>query len=112
MTTDEKKLPGSFEAYENGKHRRYSLLFAVNGGGFAVAKLIADSAIGGLTLSRLSFGMVLFTIAMVADIFMFGEKMRKTYLPNDAFGWQGKTVLLWIGVLLCGGWLLIACRSI
>jgi hypothetical protein len=28
-----------FRAYEDGKHRRYELLFAVNGGAFAIAKL-------------------------------------------------------------------------
>jgi hypothetical protein len=26
------------ELYENGKHRRYELLFAVNGGAFAIVK--------------------------------------------------------------------------
>ena len=31
-----------FDTYEVGKHRRYSLLFAVNGGAFAVAKLLGQ----------------------------------------------------------------------
>jgi hypothetical protein len=31
-----------FRAYEEGKHRRYNLLFAVNGGVFTVAKLFGD----------------------------------------------------------------------
>jgi len=51
--------------------------------------------------------MILFTIVMVMDIFMFGEKMRKTYLP-EAFGWQGKTVLVLLGFLVCAGWFLVA----
>ena len=115
--SEEKKVPESFKAYEDGKHRRYSLLFAVNGGAFAVAKLFSDAKIfsdpktanvlGSLTLRQLSLGMILFTIVMVVDIFMFGEKMRTKYLP-DAFGWQGKAVLLLLGVLICAGWFLVA----
>ena len=113
----EEKVPESFKAYEDGKHRRYSLLFAVNGGAFAVAKLFADAKIfsdpktanvlGSLTLRQLSFGMILFTAVMVLDIFMFGEKMRTKYLPG-AFGWQGKAVLLLLGFLICVGWFLVA----
>jgi hypothetical protein len=104
---EEKKLPESFKAYEDGKHRRYSLLFAVNGGAFAVGRLFLDGkavpGLGGLTLHRLSFGMIVFTIVMTLDIFMFGEKMRSAYFA-DAFGWQGKVVLMVIGILLCAGW--------
>lgn len=107
----EVKIPESFRAYEDGKHRRYNLLFSVNGGAFAVAKLFAgDKAVAGLgnlTLHQLSLGMILITIVMIVDIFMFGQKMRTTYLP-DAFGWQGKTVLVVIGIVICTGWFLVA----
>lgn len=109
--SEEKKVPESFKAYEDGKHRRYSLLFAVNGGAFAVAKFFSDAkcanVLGSLTLRQLSFGMILFTIVMVLDIFMFGEKMRTKFSP-DAFGWQGKAVLLLLGILICAGWFLVA----
>ena len=108
--TDEKKVPESFRIYEDGKQRRYNLLFAVNGGAFALAKLIANkdpAPFGDLKLSCLCYGMVAFTIVMGFDIFMFGRKMRKTYLP-DAFGWVGKTVLFAISALICLGWLLAA----
>src|SRR5947207_1522372 len=77
---DEKKVPESFKTYEEGKHRRYTLLFAVNGGAFALAKFIADKvtqSMGGLKLSYLCYGMALFTIVMCMDIFMFGLKMRR-----------------------------------
>jgi len=108
---DEKEVPESFKTYEDGKHRRYQLLFTVNGGAFAVAKLFgekeASRILGNLTLHQLSIGMVLFTVVMIVDIFMFGEKMHKTYLP-DAFGWQGKTVLTLIGLIICAGWILVA----
>jgi purine-cytosine permease-like protein len=109
---DEKKVPESFKTYEEGKHRRYTLLFAVNGGAFALAKFIADKAtgsVGGLKLSYLCYGMSLFTIVMTMDIFMFGQKMRRIYLP-DSFGWQGKIVLMLIGVLICAGWILVAVK--
>jgi hypothetical protein len=39
---EEKKISENFKAYENGKHRRYNLLFSVNSGAFAVAKLFTD----------------------------------------------------------------------
>jgi hypothetical protein len=32
----------AFELYENRRHRRYELLFAVNGGAFAVVKLLGE----------------------------------------------------------------------
>lgn len=107
----DKAVPESFKAYEDGKHRRYNLLFAVNGGAFAVAKLFASpgtaTLLGNLTLRQLSFGMILFTIVMTVDIYLFGEKMRKSYM-RDAFGLQGKSVLVLIGLLICAGWFLVA----
>ena len=112
--TEEKKIPESFKVYEEGKHRRYSLLFAVNGGAFALAKLITDrdhssASLGGLKLSYLCYGMALFTIVMSIDIYAFGYKMRSTYLP-DSFGWQGKLVLMLIAALICSGWILAATK--
>ena len=106
----------AFALYEEGKHRRYGLLFSVNGGAFAVAKLLTGEpgkpgiVLGDLSLSQLALGMVLFTAVMTWDIFEFGRKMRKNYLP-DAFGTQGKIVLLSLGVLLCLGWFLVGLRS-
>lgn len=108
---DEKKVSENFKTYEDGKHRRYNLLFTVNGGAFAIAKLFADAkavnVLGNLTLHQLSTGMIMFTIIMMVDIFMFGEKMRKHHV-KDAFGWQGKIVLLLIGLLIATGWFLVA----
>lgn len=105
-------LKDAKELYETGKHRRYTMLFSVNGGAFAVVKLIAaqpskscNALPGHLSLPKLSVGMAVFTAVMIWDIFAFGEKMRKVFL-NDDFGWQGKAVLLVIGVLLCVGWFL------
>ena len=106
----EKKLPDGFKIYEDGKHRRYDLLFAVNGGAFAIAKLFVSQTptalLGNLTLGELAAGMIVFTIVMTADIYMFGEKIRTSYV-SDAFGWQGKLVLILIGALICAGWFLV-----
>jgi hypothetical protein len=108
--TNRPTLTESFKLYEEGKHRRYGLLFGVNGGAFAVAKLFTDPAaatlLGNLTLSQLALGMILFTIVMTFDIFTFGQKMREKYLP-DAFGLPGKVVLVLIGFLICAGWYLV-----
>lgn len=106
-----KTVPEGFRAYEDGKHRRYQLLFTLNGGAFAVAKLLAGKdasyVLGSLTLRQLAIGMILFTFVMSTDIFLFGRKMRETYLP-DAFAWPGKLVLILIGTIICVGWGLVA----
>ena len=98
----------ALELYENGKHRRYSLLFSVNGGAFAVAKLLGSqgNVLGGLSLKELSIGMTLFTMVMVWDIFEFGRRSRKEPIPN-VFGNAGRAVLLLLGALICAGWLLV-----
>jgi hypothetical protein len=60
------------KSYEDGKHRRYTLLFAVNGGAFAVAKLLGEegaAGVGKLTMDHLAVGMLLFTTVMSLDIF-------------------------------------------
>ena len=109
------KTKEAFDIYENGKHRRYSLLFAVNGGAFAVAKLFADDpakqdrVLGDLSLTQLAVGMAIFTTVMIWDIYLFGQKMRAKYL-KDAFGPQGKIVLFVLGALLFTGWLLVGAK--
>jgi hypothetical protein len=109
---DEPSLKDKMTLYEDGKHRRYSLLFSVNGGAFAVAKILVGTegkhaeVLGQLRLSDLSWGMILFTAIMAADIYAFGYKMRKTYL-REAFDWRGKLVLISLALLICIGWYLV-----
>jgi hypothetical protein len=116
---DKAEIPDVRDAYEQGKHRRYNLLFAVNGGAFAVAQLFTEPKkigpfIGYLTLWQISLGLALFTIVMVLDIFMFGQNMRKVQDMRDKrsalrlFGSQGKLVLILIGGLLVTGWTLVS----
>ena len=104
-----------FKTYEDGKHRRYSLLFSVNGGAFAIAKVLSDATpeaklkvMGNLHVWQLSIGMLAFTILMVFDIYKFAEKMRSLQKNADPaiFKTEGKVVLLLIGTLICLGWLL------
>ena len=105
-------LKEALELYENGKNRRYSLLFAVNGGAFTIANLFVGKSckssilLGSLTLQQLAFGMAVFTFFMAWDIFVFGNNMRKTYLPKS-FQWQGKAVLFVLGALQLTGWLIV-----
>ncbi len=79
----DEKQRNIIEIYENGKHRRYNLLFAVNGGAFAISKLLSGDAqnpavgLGGLSLTHISVGMIFFTVVMMVDIWEFGDKMKK-----------------------------------
>ena len=109
-----------FKAYEDGKHRRYSLLFSVNGGSFAVAKLLdarGTPDVGSLTMGRLALGMTVFTLVMSIDIGTFGWKMRKLWKASVSddqtiamwdgyFALQGRLVLASLWLLLSVGWLL------
>ena len=106
-------LPEAIKLYEDGKHRRYELLFAVNGGAFAIAKFMGEKpALGGLRLPHIAFGMALFTITMTFDIYMFGSKWNAVgkqigaHGPYTIFGSQGRAVLLIIGGLICAAWTL------
>ena len=111
LTTDPAKLDG-LRTYIDGKMRRYGLLFSVNGGAFAIAKLMADEntarLLGRLSVRHLAGGAIIFTIVMVVDIWSFGEMMRTEFLDELAFTKRGKTILLLLGTLLVSGWLLVA----
>lgn len=111
MVTKDKYLQEASKAYEDGKHRRYTMLFTVNGGAFAVAKVFAGPGagmvLGALQLWQLSLGMILFTTVMVVDIFKFGQKMQR-YLGKEVFAEYGKAVLILLGLLIATGWSLVA----
>ena len=116
-----RKLPDAFKTYEDGKHRRYTLLFSVNGGALAIAKLLPSSEterfLGGLSLQHIAIGMIVFTLLMLIDIFAFGTHMRSTVTSGtqeshceyvEMFGPVGRTVLVLLSVLICSAWWLAA----
>lgn len=93
--------------YLEGKMKRYNLLFLVNGGAFAIAKLLGQTKLpGNLGIASLSLGAVVFTVLMTADIWLWGAGMRKDH-GAGLFRPVGQTILLMIGALLCAGWILV-----
>ena len=111
LSSDPDKLDG-MRTYIDGKMRRYSLLFSVNGGAFAIARLMVDEnsakLLGRLTVQHLAFGAIVFTIIMVIDIWFFARMMKLEFLGELAFSKVGKTILLMLGTLLIVSWLLVA----
>ena len=111
LETDQQKLDG-LRTYIDGKMRRYGLLFSVNGGALAIAKLMVDDntakLLGQLTVRHLAVGAIIFTLVMVVDIWLFGEMMRKRFLGGLAFSKPGKIILLMLGTLLVISWSLVA----
>jgi hypothetical protein len=120
-----------YEIYQSGKMRRYNLLFAVNGGAFAILELAtagdnpAASAVAeaatptavDVLLARLPWGLAIFSLVMFVDIWRFGQWMRATLRAQsekasaplgEAFTPVGKAILLVIASLLITGWLLLA----
>jgi hypothetical protein len=105
----------TYKLYEDGKHRRYELLFAVNGGGFAIVSLFKDvkepaTLFGCLTISQVAFGMFLFTLLMYADIVLFGLRMRGKG-RDCGKGWTagifspfGAAILTLLCVMIVLGW--------
>jgi hypothetical protein len=112
LTTPKDKLDG-LSTYIDGKMKRYSLLFAVNGGAFAIAKLLGDPAgqrvVGGLSLRALAVGAIIFSLLMWRDIYLFGEMMRNKFFGGTlVFEKGGKRILAVLSLLLISGWLLAA----
>lgn len=113
LETDSQKLDG-MRTYIDGKMRRYGLLFSVNGGALAIAKLMADATtatlLGGLRIVHVAVGAIIFTVLMVIDIWLFGQMMRNRFLDGMAFSVAGKVILLLLGTLIVVAWTLVAYR--
>lgn len=100
--------------YIDGKIKRYNLMFAVNGGVFALAKIISGNPephpLGHLTLIHLSIGAIAFTFIVWFDIWLWGSMMRSHFLKDaNSFSWVGKAILSSLASLLVIGWLLAVC---
>jgi hypothetical protein len=112
--TEDQKLT-ALSTYIDGKMKRYSLLFSVNGGAFAIAKLMGESdkssgvvLLGKLRLWHLALGSICFTILLVIDIFLWGQMMKKNFLDDLAFNKPGKSILLLLGALIVLAWVFVA----
>jgi hypothetical protein len=94
--------------YIDGKMKRYGLLFSVNGGAFAIAKLHSsgDDILGDLDMRSLALGAILFTEAMTVDIWAWGERMKRNFSnPNNmVFTAVGKIIVLLLASLLILAW--------
>jgi len=83
-------LSAGFEDYEKGKHRRYELLFKVNGAAFVIATLFTktetkDIIQGVVSLQMLAIGMMAFTI-IIGDrhlLFRLGHEAARQPLAQD-----------------------------
>ncbi len=110
LESDAQKLDG-LRTYIDGKMRRYGLLFSVNGGALAIGKLMADAntatLLGGLKITHIAVGAIIFTIIMVIDIWLFGRMMKREFLDELAFSLPGKTILLLLGALIVAAWALV-----
>jgi hypothetical protein len=100
--------------YIDGKMKRYSLLFSVNGGAFVIAKLLTGHngrnndhntlILGSLTLPEVAVGVILFTLLIWIDVWSWGHNMKKLIGDNLAFTWMGKAILTGITTLLILAW--------
>ena len=115
MTEGNTEVLTALATYIDGKMKRYSLMFAVNGGAFAVAKLMTETGnagntilLGHLRLWHLALGAILFTILIVVDIYLWARMMKKNFLGCLAFNTPGKLILIFLGVLLVSAWALVA----
>lgn len=107
-----------FELYEQGKHRRYGLLFSVNGGAFAIGRLLVgdpengEIVLGGLTIQLLAGAMIFFSLVMCVDIYQFGVKMkgldkRLGHPNNQLFAVPGQVVLALLALFLMAAWAIV-----
>lgn len=111
---NKENLLNRLNIYIEGKMKRYSILFAVNGGAFAIIQLLTDnskSLPGMLTYETLAWGAIIFSLIMTYDIWTWGWGMRFKHIGKDAFTSAGRAILLSLGGLIMLGWFLIAIGS-
>lgn len=104
----------ALSTYIDGRMKRYSLLFSVNGGAFAIIKFsttdsdIVSFAIGAIKLNYLAIGAILFTYLIFIDIWAWGSFMRDHFsLEDSAFTPRGQFILIGLSSLLVYIWLFV-----
>jgi hypothetical protein len=104
----------AFQFYEDGKHRRYTLLFSVNAAVAAIAKLGPSTGMGLLSTWAFGIGMIAFTVLMFYDIGIFGWRFReetgdsKRGYGEGIFSLHGQIVLIGCCAIIIVGWVLLA----
>ena len=85
MSANDSSALDALRMYLDGKVQRYKLLFAVNGGAFAIAKVGQGDhvSLGNLDL-KLAIGAIAFTVVMTIDIWLWGQQMRRLPLQGSA----------------------------
>jgi hypothetical protein len=113
-----------YNVYQDGKMKRYSLLWAVNGGAFAILKFSLEQstpagqgscdAPAGTSLindavlfDQLPAALIAFTLLIFFDIWKFGWMMRRQGLDQYAFQCAGQFILIAMSALIATGWTLI-----
>jgi hypothetical protein len=99
------------EIYENGKGRRYKLLFAVNGGAYVLIGFLVDkgdalklSPVGVWAFVLIPLALAFYTLLMYWDIDAFGKRMKR--IDDDLYQKQGQRHLLYVCMLLMVAWVL------
>lgn len=95
----------ALRTYIDGKLKRLNLLFAVNGGAFAIAKLSLESKNSLLIpTGYLAVGAILFTIIMVCDTWLWARMMKRNCVHEYGFTVWGKCILASLGLLMVAAW--------
>jgi FtsH-binding integral membrane protein len=97
-----------YRVYQDGKARRYALLFSVNGGALAILEFATEVSLGSL-FSAMPYGLILFTAVMFIDIWAFGSALHDEV--EQAFGPIGRFVLTTICGLIIAAWCLMALQQ-
>jgi hypothetical protein len=107
MSNDQKSgfASDEYRVYQDGKARRYALLFSVNGGALAILQFATEIDSADL-FSAMPYGLIVFTAAMFIDIWAFGSALHQEI--EQAFGRIGRLVLIMICGLIIAGWFLMA----
>jgi hypothetical protein len=105
----------AFKIYEDGRQRRYGMLFSVNGGAIAIAKAFSEprphTFLDSLTIPHVAAGMILLTLMLWWDLWTFAQRMRLDVgdtsgsVRTGMFSLTEKTTLCAICGLMVGGWL-------
>jgi hypothetical protein len=110
MSNDQKSgfSSDAYRVYQDGKARRYALLFSVNGGALAILEFATQVHSGNL-FSAMPYGLILFTATMFIDIWAFGSALHAEV--EQAFGPIGRFVLTMICGLIIAAWCLMALQQ-